>query len=586
MFSSNPKGNDKRNDNENNPNSQMKNAYRPQLMGGQVPNRVQGANLGKIPNMDNSYVQKNTVNQPEQQDIQWPEFEELFGNENQEPEPVQRAQPVQPADGNFIYANNINDPQLIVDFDKYLASIGRAKTTRGNYKCCVRGFFDYLKIDPIPSPSMNDVLNYIRYKRATQNINIASAKDIILKLKSFFTWTSKYNRYPNIMLRVSKNMVDKIYEEENQVPEELSDPNSEDDEFRALEKLLGPANQQLQPIRRGQQLQPPQNAFSGLQQAQDYIELQQKKDRLKEMLNSLAGLGRIDDPKVKEAWELYLDIYIVGKNTKYKYKIKSYINEFLDCLEGDSKSTPSSENILNFIKSIREARNVSCGTAINSLHHIRVFFKFVSKFGIYDDITSRLQDKHIREIYGVVPPSKKPRISKAPSNKVPPVIRKRQAFKQMMQKDYPNHKLDPNYITAYIHGIKGDSDYFKPLLCLKEYLEKNHISELIINDITTFIVNNRDMFRIRGSIFNFLEQLKQFFVWTSKNTSLDGQILYPDIWKFLDGVDLIDALLMKFDTNHTKNKHQDSVKPESIRDLMECLGLETESDSEGCEEEQ
>ena len=592
MFNSNPKDNDRENDNDNNSSSQMENIYKLRLMGGQVPNRVQAANLGnlppvpmlgKVPNMDNPCVQRNIVNQPEQQDIQWPEFEELFGNENQKIEWAQPAQVIQPANRNFRYANNINDSQLIVDFDNYLISIGRAKATRGHYKDCLKKFFDYLRIEPIPSPSMNDVLNYIRYKRATQNVNIASAKDIILKLKRFFTWTSTFNMYPNIMLRVSTNMVDEIYKEEDQVLQKLSDPNSEDDEFRALEELLGPANQQLQPIKRDHQLQQPQNVFSGLQRAQADIELQQKKDRLKEMLNDLAGLGRIDDPRVQEAWELHLDIYKVEKDIVANHPIKSSVNGFLDYLEGESRSTPSSKDILDFIEGRKITSNISYQTARCYLYGIKIFFKFVSEFGIYDDITLDLNNNRIYEIYGAAISRKKSHSRKAPSNKVSFVMKKRQTFEQIMQEDYPNHKLDPEYITAYIHDIKGDSDYFKPLLCLKEYLEKNHISELIINDITTFIVNNRDMFRTRGSIFNFLEQLKKFFAWTSKNTSLDGQILYPDIWRFLDGAELINALLMRLDpNNHVKNKQQDRVKPESIRDLMECLGLETE----GSEDEQ
>ncbi len=607
MHDNNPKDNEKGYGNENNPNRQMPKIYRPQLIGGQVPNRLQAVNLGnlppvpmfgKIPNMDNlrgqninplpQVMPRDIVNPPKRQifleDIQLPGFEELFGQENQQIEPVQQVKPaqqvVQPTNGNFRYANDLNDPQVLKDWDDYLESIQLAKGTRYNYKRYIKWFFDYMKVQKISNPSLDDVLNYIRYEKVVKNTTIEAARIVISGIRRFFTWTSTYNMYPNIMLRVFTNMVDEIYKEKNQVPQELSDPNSEDNEFRALEEILGAANQQLQPRRRGQQLKP-QNAFSGLQQAQDYIELQQKKDRLKEMLDSLAGLGRIDDPKVKEAWELYLGIYAAGKSTDYKYQIQLYVNEFLDCLEGDSKSNPSSENILGFIESIKKARGISCGTAQEFLYHIKFFFRFVSEFGIYDDVSLGLTPMHIREIYGVVPPSKKPRIRKTLSSRVLLVMKKRQVFEQIMQEDYPNHKLDPEYITAYIHDIKGDSDYFKPLLCLREYLEKNHISELIINDITTFIVNNKDMFRTNGSIFNFLEQLKQFFAWTSKNTSLDGQILYPDIGKFLDGVDLIDALLMRLDpNNHVKNKQQDRVKPGSIRDLMECLGLETESSSE------
>lgn len=150
-----------------------------------------------------------------------------------------------------------------------------------------------------------------------------------------------------------------------------------------------------------------------------------------------------------------------------------------------------------------------------------------------------------------------------------------------MQGDYPSYKLDPKYITNYINDINGNPNYFKQLLSFKEYLEENNITQLNINDIVTFVVINKEVFNNRNSIFNFWDQLKQFFAWTSRKTSLDGQILYPDVYKFLDGVDLVDALLMRLDpNNHVKNKQQDSLKTESLRNLMECLGFGTKSSSE------
>ena len=72
-----------------------------------------------------------------------------------------------------------------------------------------------------------------------------------------------------------------------------------------------------------------------------------------------------------------------------------------------------------------------------------------------------------------------------------------------MQNDYPTHKLDPGYITRYIDDTKANPNYFKQLLSFKEYLEENNITQLNINDITTFVVINKEVFNNRSSMLNF-----------------------------------------------------------------------------------
>ncbi len=601
MHDNNPKGNEKKGNNGNNPTRQMPNIYMPQLIGGQVPNRLQAFNLGNPPPIP---ALGNAMNPPERQilleDIQWPEYEQLFGPENQQMEPVQQAQPeqqvVQPANDGLRDVHNLNDPRVLESWNDYVDSTKLAKGTRSHYKNYVGWFFHYMEMKNISNPSADDVLNYIMYEKVVNDTKIGTARNIISKIRQFFNWAYERNIYGVVRLPIG--VVDEIYEEGNQVPQELSDPNSEDDEVRVLEKLLGSVSQQLPPIGENRQLQQPQNVFGALQQAQANIELQQKKDRLNEMLNELAGLNRLDDPRIKKAWKLYLDICMVERNINYMYSIKPHVKGFINYLEKESISTPSSEDILNFIEERKRVDDIAFSTAHSLLGGIQFFFRFVSESGIYDDDASfGLKLMHIKKIYGLEAPSVKkpcvmgPRVMRpcviGPRVMRPRVMKnlamqRRQKFEQMMQNNYPGYKLDPGYIKRYINDTKANPDYYKQLISLEKYLEENDISELVINDIVTFIMFNKDMFKSYQSILDFLrKQLKPFFAWTSREKTSDGQILYPDIGKFLDGVDLIDALLMKlYPNDHVKNKQQYKVRPEYIRDLMECLGLETESSEE------
>ena len=423
MHYNNPKDNEKKGNNGNNPTRQMPNIYMPQLIGGQVPNRLQAFNLGnpppipalgRIPNMDNlrglniNNVPGNAINPPERQifleDIQLPEYEKLFGPENQQMEPVRQAQPgqqvVQPVNDDLRDVHNLNDPRVLGSWNDYVDSIQRAEKTCLNYKRYVKQFFDYMVVNDILNPSKNDVLNYIRQKKAN-GAKQSVAKEIIISIRQFFTWA--YERKICDSVYLPRGEVNKIYKEDNQVHQELSDPNSEDDEYRALEKLLGSVSQQLPPIRGNRRLQQPQNVFGVLQQVQVNIELPAKKKLLNEKLSKLAKLNRLDDPRIKEAWELYLDIYIVEKdiNINNKHNFKSYVNGFIKYLKEKSISTPSRKDILDFIGNRRMVDDITFGTALNLLSSIRLFFRFVSEFGIYDDVSFGLKQMDIRKIYGL-----------------------------------------------------------------------------------------------------------------------------------------------------------------------------------------
>lgn len=421
MHYNNPKDNEKKGSNGNNPIRQMPNIYMPQSIGGQVPNRLRAVNLGnlppipalgRIPNMDNlrglniNNVPGNAINPPERQifleDIQLPEYEKLFGPENQQMEPVRQAQPgqqvVQPVNDDLRDVHNLNDPRVLESWNDYVDSIQRAEKTCLKYKRYVRSFLNYIKINNISNPSADNVLNYIRQEKAN-GVKEGCAKIVVTAIRLFFNWA--YERKIYGIVRLPKGEVHKIYKEDNQVPQELSDPNSEDDEFQALEKLLGPVNQQLTPKKRGRpRLQKPQNVFGSLQQAQANIELQPKKNRLNEMLSELVEPNGIDDPRVMEAWNLYLDIYIVEKNQTNKHTIKSNVNIFIRYLKEKGISTPSREDILNFIENRRTVDCVSFETSLHSLYDIQFFFRFVSDFGIYDDASFGLTQMDIRKIYG------------------------------------------------------------------------------------------------------------------------------------------------------------------------------------------
>ena len=148
-------------------------------------------------------------------------------------------------------------------------------------------------------------------------------------------------------------------------------------------------------------------------------------------------------------------------------------------------------------------------------------------------------------------------------------------------KDYPEHKLDPDLIRQYAE--KMDSSLTKAqnnMLLFRDYLVAKRISQPTPSDVTLFILDNPLIFSTYGAVNSFLLALRAFFRQVSQTTGSNGQIMYPNISKYLDPTDLVNALLMRlYKDQHIQSSNLAKVNEGDINVLMKCLGLKRPKDN-------
>ena len=455
-----------------------------------------------------------------------------------------QARPIQQEETVFSHANNILDQQILDQWNAYVDVYSKGFNKYSLRKSLIRELFDYLAIEPVQKPLSNHILMFIElkiYKKSTP-ISVLTAKKLLGILMEFFGWTCALKIYPNIVRSIENEDIDEIYKANESVHQNHAE-------------TINHANLQTIPTKRH---------YNPLQQPQ-ICELHREVDKF-------AMHCLINDDRVINAWNEYRNI------CNFKEKTISNSNTciagFLDYLESttDGIENPQVKHILGYIKSIKPNRNndryISFSYAEGILSRIKKYFEFLDEFNIYkNNITNSVNTKDLHIMYG---------------HETSPVRKRRLEFEDVMKNRYSTCKLNPNLISEYVGDYgEGLAAEKQNMLNFRDYLIANRISQPTPNDVTKFIVSNPKDFRCTSSIHLFLTTLREFFRLTSQIKNANNQILYPNIDKFLDPINLVDALLYSiYRAGHSKNSTQDEVKPEDIKILRECLGI----DAEGAEE--
>ena len=288
-------------------------------------------------------------------------------------------------------------------------------------------------------------------------------------------------------------------------------------------------------------------------------------------------IDNILDTKVLGEWKAYVETQNFKSIRTGSSKVQ-HVNEFFEYLRSRPQpiKKPSQNDIIEFVKNRHYTKEITLSTAKCIIGNIGNFFYWTSRLGIYPDIFTDNITKQIEEMYN----QQSDNSSKIPGITTTIVLSRREKFQEIM-KDYPEHKLDPDLIRQYAE--KMDSSLTKAqnnMLLFRDYLVAKRISQPTPSDVTLFILDNPLIFSTYGAVNSFLLALRAFFRQVSQTTGSNGQIMYPNISKYLDPTDLVNALLMRLHKDqHIQSSNPTKVNEGDINVLMKCLKLKRPQDN-------
>ena len=342
-----------------------------------------------------------------------------------------------------------------------------------------------------------------------------------------------------------------------------------DEDIRALENMFGATD--LQPKRMSQL--PPVPQLPPIPQLPPVPQM----TTIPRSKGNYSHIDNILDTKVLEEWKAYVETQNFKSANTAVSKIKQ-VNEFFEYLRSRPQpiKKPSQNDIIEFVKNIHYTKGITLSTAKGIIGNIGNFFYWTSRLGIYPDIFTDNISKQIEEMYN----QQSDNLSKIPGITTTIVLSRREKFQKVM-KDYPEHKLDPDFISQYAE--KMDSSLTKAqnnMLLFRDYLVAKRISQPTPDDVTLFILDNPLIFSTHGAVNSFLLALRAFFRQASQTTGPNGQIMYPNISKYLDPIDLVNALLMRLHKDqHIQSSHLTKVNEGDIDFLIKCLKLKRPQDN-------